>query len=135
MSTPTARVFLGLASLLSAVGGAFHALAFQKALTAINTSDLPRFYGNSAKGLWLADSATLFILAVLFGVLAVRPSIGTRSALILVALIPAATAIMIYAFVGPFFAGHMLLAIATLVILASVQSGKRNPGELIPSGK
>ncbi len=90
MVTRTPRFLLALASLLSAVGGALHAAAFRKALTAIAASNLPRFYGGSSKGLWLADSATLFILAAVFGLIAARPSSATKQVVVLVALIPAA---------------------------------------------
>jgi len=121
MVTRTPRLLLAFSSLLSALGGTIHAAAFRKALAAINASDLPRFYGGSSKGLWLADSATLFILAALFGLIAARPSTATRPLVILVALIPAATAILLYTFLGNFLAGHLLLAIAALAFLAGLQ--------------
>jgi len=108
MVTGTPRFLLAISSLLSAAGGAVHAAAFRRALAAIAASDLPRFYAGSSKGLWLADSATLFILAAIFALIAVRPSIATRPLLILVSLIPAATAFMLYTFLGNFFAGHLL---------------------------
>lgn len=98
-----------------------HAAAFRKALVAIDGSNLPNFYGGSSKGLWLADSTTLFILAAIFGLLAARPSVGTRPMVILVAFIPAATAILLYTFLGNFFAGHILLAIAALAFVAGSQ--------------
>jgi MFS family permease len=115
------RFLLALASLLSALGGAIHAAAFRKALAAIDASDIPKFYASTSKGLWLADSATLFILAALFGLLAARPSTGRRPLVILTALIPAATAILLYTFLGNFFAGHLLLVIAGLAFLAGLQ--------------
>ncbi len=132
MVTRTPRLLLAVSSLLSAVGGAMHAIAFRKALTAVDASNLPRFYGGSSKGLWLADSATLFILAAIFGVVAARPSTGTRPILMLVALIPAATAILLYTFLGNFFAGHLLLVIAALAFFAGVQFPRSAPGRFVP---
>jgi len=120
MALRTPRLLLAFASLLSALGGAIHAAAFRKAQTVITASDLPRFYGGSSKGLWLADSATLFILAVIFALVAARPSTASRSLLMLVALIPAATAVMLYTFLGGFFAGHLLMAIAVLAFLGGL---------------
>jgi len=117
----TPRFLLALSSVISALGGAMHALAFRKAAAAIDSSSLAHFYGGSSKGLWLADSATLFILAIIFGLIAARPSMATRPLIILVALIPAATAILIYTFLGGFIAGHILLAIAILALLAGTQ--------------
>src|SRR5262245_11390041 len=108
------RLLLAMASLLSAAGGSIHAATFRKCQIVITASDLPRFYGGSSKGLWLADSATLLILAAIFGLVAARPSAATRQLVMLVALIPAATAVMLYTFLGGFFAGHLLLVIAAL---------------------
>lgn len=127
MVTRTPRFLLGLSSIISALGGAMHAAAFRKAVVAIDVSNLARFYGGSSKGLWLADSATLFILAAIFGLIAVRPFVATRPLVILVALIPAATAILIYNFLGSFIAGHILLAIAALAFVA----GTRFPGSVV----
>ena len=121
MVTRTPRILLALSALLSAVGGAIHAAAFRKALAALDASDIPKFYAGSSKGLWLADSATLFILAALFALIAARPSTARRPLVILIALIPAATAILLYTFLGNFFAGHLLLAIAGLAFLAGLQ--------------
>jgi len=123
----TPRLLLALSSVISALGCAIHAAAFRKALVAIDGSNLAHFYGGSSKGLWLADSATLFILAVIFGLIAARPSVASRPLVILVALIPAATGILIYTFLGSFVAGHMLLAIAALAIVA----GSQFPGSLV----
>jgi hypothetical protein len=121
MGTVTARLLLALSALLSIASGAIHAAAFRKALAAIDGSDLPRFYAGSSKGLWLADSATLFILAILFCLIAARPRTATRPLVILVALIPATTAAMLYTFLGNFFAGHLLLVIAGLAFVAGLK--------------
>lgn len=129
MVTRTPRFLLALSSAISALGGAMHAAAFPKALVAIDGSNLPHFYGGSSKGLWLADSATLFILAVIFGLIAARPSLARRPLVILVALIPAATAVLIYTFLGSFIAGHILLVIAALAIAA----GSLFPGSITTS--
>ncbi len=120
------RLLFGSASLLSALGGLAHAAAYGKAATFVAASNLPRFYAGCCKGLWLADSTTLFILAALFGFLAVQPAAATRSVIMLVSLIPAATAIVLYIFLGNFFAGHLLLLIAVLGFLGSLQRSTRS---------
>ena len=130
MVTRTPRVLLATSSFLSALGGAMHALAFRKALVAINSSDLARFYAGSSKALWLADSATLFILTAIFALVAARPSTATRPLLIMVALIPTATAILLYTFLGNFFAGHLLLAIAALAFAAGIQFPRSLPARI-----
>ncbi len=115
------RFLLVTASLLQVLGGIAHTAAFHRARTAIETSNLPPFFGKSCKALWLADSTTMFILAVVFGLIAVRPVVATRPVVVLLALIPAAIAVLIYTFLGSFFAGHILLATAAAVFLAGLQ--------------
>jgi hypothetical protein len=115
------RFLLIFAAVLSIAGAALHAAAFRKALPIIAASGLPRFYSSSFKGLWLADSATLALLGVIFIKMTARLQTATRWLLILLAFIPLATAILLYAFLGNFLAGHLLLAIAVLVILAAVR--------------
>jgi len=63
----------------------------------------------------------MFILAVVFGLIAVRPSVATRTVVVLLALIPAVIAVLIYTFLGSFFAGHILFATAAAVLLAGLQ--------------
>ena len=116
-----ARVLLGLASALAAVGGAIHALAFKHVKEAVATSAMAPFFAGSFKGLWLADSATLFILAAMFAVAAAGRS-SVRVMVMLAALIPATTAVMIYIFIGMFPAAHMLSAIAVLALAAGAFS-------------
>jgi len=121
MLKTTPRLLLAFSSFLSAVSGAIHAAAFGKALPAFSTSNLPRLYRGSSKALWLEDSAVLFILAAVFALIAIRPSTATRPVVMLVALIPAVTAVLIYTFLGNFFAGHFLLAIALPALFAGLQ--------------
>ena len=112
------RVLLALASFLAVVGGLLHAGAFRTALEAFASSNLQAFFANSSKALWLGDSSTLIILGVVFGLIAIRPSAASGPVIVLLALIPAATAILIYVFVGRFFAGHLLMAIAASALVA-----------------
>ena len=110
------RALLTLSAVLSAVGGVMHGVAFPKARAAYDASNVAVFFGDSAKGLWIADSATLLLLAVIFGLAAAKPSTATRSSLILAACIPIGTAVILYTFLGGFFAGHLLMVIAALAI-------------------
>ena len=115
-----ARVLLTLSAVLAAVGGVMHGVAFSKARAAYDASNVAAFFGASAKGLWIADSATLLLLAVIFGLAAAKPSTATRQSLILAACIPIGTAVMLYANLGAFFAGHLLMVIAALAIAGAV---------------
>src|SRR5262249_44964870 len=116
------RVILTICSLLLAFGGVAHGRAFPGALAAIAKADnLAAFYRNDFKVLWLADSTTLFTVAALFAMVAIRPSSASRALVFVIALIPAATAIMIYVFVGGFYAAHLLMSIAIAASVAALK--------------
>ena len=89
-----------------------HAMAFNRTASAVAASNLPIFFANSLRALWLIDSATLITLAVVFGSIAARPSRATRGVVMLLAIIPGATAFFLYVFIGNFIPAHMLLAAA-----------------------
>jgi len=127
MPERTPRILLAFSSLLMATGGVMHAAAFQRTLPVIGVSHLPPFFANSFKLLWLGDSTTMLVLAVIFGVIAARPAVVTRPLVMLIALIPAATAVLLYVFLGNFFAGHIQLATAAAAFVAGLQfPGGRN---------
>ncbi len=115
------RFLLAFSSLLLAVGGALHAAPFGRTQALITASNLTPFLANSYKALWLGDSANMFLLSALFGLIAARPSAAARPVVLLLALIPAATAVLIYVFLGGFFAGHILLATAAVAFFAGLQ--------------
>jgi hypothetical protein len=96
-----------------------HAFAYKKAVAAVAISNLAAFYAQALKGLWLIDSATLVILALSFGVLALRPALASALVIALLALIPAATAGLLYYFIGPSPPAHLLLFAAALTFLAA----------------
>jgi len=119
MKTPRLpRLLLGFSSLVLALGALVHAAAFAKALAAVGRSNLAPFFGTCLKALWLADSTTCLILAATFGLIAARPAAATRPLVLLLALIPTATAVLIYTFLGAFFAGHFLLVPAAAAFIA-----------------
>ena len=120
MGTSISRILFGLSSLILAIGGLMHAKAFGNTVGAIAASDLPPFYGNSLKALWLIDSATLLVLSVIFGVLTARPVLIGRPLIVLLALIPAATAFCLYKFLGAFLPAHMLATAAVAAILGTL---------------
>lgn len=115
------RLLLAFSALLLAVGACLHTSAFNKISAAIASSDLMPFAGKSLKILWLQDSVLSVVLAVVFAVLAIRPSGATRSIVLLLALIPTATAGLIYYFIGSFIGGHVFLAAAVAAILGGLQ--------------
>src|SRR5262245_42010664 len=103
-----ARILFTIAAIDLAFGGILHAKAFSKAASLLDGANLPAFYTNSFKALWLIDSAILISVALLCLVVAFRKAETSRSILVLIAAIPGATAGLIYTLVGSFFPAHML---------------------------
>ena len=121
------RTLLVLAALLLAGGGIVHALAFRKALIVIAGSNLPAFYANACKGLWLSDATTLIAVGLFYLFVAARPGAAGRTAILLVTLVPLATAILLYTFLGNFLPGHILIAASVLASAAAFGSRRSAP--------
>lgn len=114
------RFLLMVSAVILLFGAAVHTRAFNGALAVVANSTLPAFYGNALKALWLIDSATLGILGILFGLIGFRPTITSGMIILLLALIPAASAILLYYFIGTFVPAHMLLTAAILAFMAGL---------------
>jgi hypothetical protein len=108
-----------------ALGGLMHARAYGKAAAAVASSSLPVFYGSSLRALWLIDSATLLVLSAVLGLVAARPVLASGTVIALLALIPGATAALLYIFMGTFLPAHILLASALMTMVAGVLAGRR----------
>jgi len=119
------RFLLAAASALLALAGLMHAKAFSGAAAAVAGSNLQSFYAVSLKALWLIDSATLLVLAAVLGLIAVRPGLAGRAVILLLALIPAATAAFQYVFIGRFLPAHLFVAAAVMMIIAGLTHGRR----------
>jgi len=120
------RLLLSLSALVLAAGGLMHARAFGKTVAAVAASNLEPFYGASLQALWLIDSATLLTLALVFLLVAARPALAAGGVLALVAIIPAATALFLYKFLGSFLPAHLLLG-AAVAALVSGLTWRRSP--------
>lgn len=119
MKKMMARLLFGGAAAIFGLGAAMHALAFRThAISAIDQSRLPAFMGAELKVLWLADSSTLAMLALACGYLIFRPLSARGPVIFLLFAVPVATAALLYDFLGPFFAAHMLIAASLLVAVA-----------------
>ena len=97
-----------------------HARAFSGAAAVAASSNLPAFYANSLKALWLIDSATLVLLAVVCGFISARPRLAAGALILLLALIPLATAALLYTHIGMFLPAHMLVASAIMMAIAGL---------------
>lgn len=120
MSNRVSRILLAISAAILALGGLMHARVYGKAAAAVASSDLPAFYGDSLRALWLIDSATLIVLAIVFALVVIRPMMTSGAVIVLLALIPAATAMLLYRFIGNFLPAHMLLSSAILAGVAGL---------------
>ena len=115
------RFVIAFAGLIQLAGSVVHAAAFSRADAAFAGSGLRPFFGNSSRALWLGDSTTLAVVAVLCGLIAIWPSAASRPVVMVLAFIPALIAVLIYVFLGMFFAGHMLLFSAAAMFFAGLK--------------
>ena len=66
------------------------------------------------------DSAVQIVIAIVFAFVAIKPHPATKPVVILVALIPLATAVCIYYFIGNFVGGHLFLVGSVTAILGAL---------------
>jgi len=118
------RMLLILASLLLTAGGGTHAAAYPKTAAAVAGSNLPPYFGNALKALWLMDSSGMFVLAAVCLLVAIRPLAASGPVIMLLGLIPAATAALLYLFIGRFLGAHLLLATAIAMVIAGATVGR-----------
>jgi hypothetical protein len=118
MSSNTSRIFLTAAALLLLIGASLHAAGFRHALPVLASSGMPPFYTGAFKGLWLLDSLTQVVLAVVLLAAVAGKVPRSRLLLWLLALIPVGTAAILYSFLGPFPAEYLFLLTTILIVTA-----------------
>jgi hypothetical protein len=110
------RLLLAFATIVLAVGAYVHTSGFNKMSAAVAKSDLVPFVGKGLKVLWLQDSVIALVLAIVFGTIAARGSGVPRWIILVLALIPIATAGFVYHFIG----GHLFLTAGVTAILGGL---------------
>ena len=120
------RILFALSALILAFGAYVHTSAFGKVSAAVAKSDLLEFFGKGFKVLWLQDSVMQIIFAIVFAVLAIRPSAAPRWIVIMLALLLLSTVAFVYSMIGNFIAGHLFLAAAVAAILGALLSPRAN---------
>jgi hypothetical protein len=114
------RILLAFSALVFAVGTWIHTAAFGRVSAGVAKSDLPPFLANGFRTLWLMDSSVQIVLAIVFALVAIKPTAATKPVVLLVALIPLATTIFIYHFIGNFIGGHIFLVGALTAIVGGL---------------
>ena len=120
MTNSLSRLFLAASAAVLLFGGAVHTLAFQKAVAAVSASNLVPFFAKTFKTLWLIDSTMLIGLGIIFGLIAVRPVMASRVIVMLLALMPAVVAVLLYSFIGAIMPAHLLVIAAGLAFTAAL---------------
>lgn len=118
------RILFAIAAVLLGFGAFVHTSAFGKVTATVAKSDLPEFFGKGLKVLWLQDSALQIIFAIVFAVLAVRPTAAPRWIVIMLALLLLSTVALVYSIIGNFIAGHLFLAAALAAIFGALLSSR-----------
>jgi hypothetical protein len=130
---PKSRILLALAVLIFGFGAAMHAYAyFAKTSWEITASNLRPLLASEFRVLWLADSTTLSAMAVVCAFLTIRPTAASGTVVALLALVPAATTALLYGFLGPFYAGHLLLVGSIMTLLAGVLKARESIATHVP---
>jgi hypothetical protein len=114
------RILLAFSAIVLAIGAWIHTAGFDRMSAGVAKSDLNPFLGRGFKVLWLQDSTIAIVLAIVFAVVAIRPTAASKSAIVLLALVPVITAALTYYFIGNFFGGHIFLAAGVAAILGAV---------------
>jgi hypothetical protein len=114
------RLLLAFSAFVLAVGAYLHTSGFNKMSAAVAKSDLSPFVGKGLKVLWLQDSVIAIVLAIIFGTIAARGSAAPRWIIVVLALIPLATAGFLYHFIGNFIGGHVFLIAGVAAILGGL---------------
>ena len=112
-------------SILLAVGAHFHTSAFGKTASAVAESNLPAFLGSGLKVLWLQDSVVTNVFAIIFAIVAIKPTSAPKWIIIVLALVPIATASLVYYFIGNFYGGHVFLTAGIAAILGAFLKAER----------
>jgi hypothetical protein len=114
------RILFAVSALILAFGAYVHTSAFGKVSAAVAKSDLPEFFGKGFKVLWLQDSVLQIIFAIIFAVLAIRPTAVPKWVVIMLALLLLSTVAFVYSIIGNFIAGHLFLAAAIAAIFGAL---------------
>lgn len=117
---PASRLLFGVAATLLVVGGALHGLAYPQAAKFIDASSLSARHAAIYKGFWLNDVSMVVLIGVAYLILALRPELANRTLLALLVALPFGSALSIYATVGNFVPGHLLLTSCALALVASL---------------
>ena len=110
------RALAGLASLLLAATGLFHATGYRGVVEAVADQALGPFYSRALPGVWIFFSWHLIALALGAAWMAARGAAAARPLLVFLALVAMVDTVFVASAAGPLFAGTLILAAAALAL-------------------
>ena len=117
MTLALTRAMYILAASILILGSVLHATGFPRAT--IEASGLSAFHVNAYAAMWFSDSLAQFTVGLILVFLSSRRNDSSRTVVVLLTLIPAGIAVVVYLFLGSFFGGHLLVA-ASVAMIAGV---------------
>ncbi len=123
----TPRILLAFSALCLAAGGVVHAMSFPKAAAVAEHSTLPPAFTGAFKALWLGDSINCVVLALAFSAIAVFPAMASRWAVMLLACAPLAVAAGVFATMGNFPPGYVMVVAGVAALIGGALMGDRSP--------
>jgi hypothetical protein len=118
------RLLLAFSAIVLVGGAYLHTSGFNRMSAAVAKSDLVPFVGKGLKVLWLQDSVIAIVLGIIFGTIAARGSAAPRWIIVVLGLIPVATAGFVYHFIG----GHVFLTAGVAAILGGTFVSRKRTG-------
>lgn len=118
-SQSAVKWLLALSATVLAAGASIHGLAYTKAAAVAEHSTLPPFFQSALKGLWLSDSLSSLVLALVLASIAAKPKWAAKPLLFFLALTPLGMSVVLFLTMGNFSAGYLMLIVAVSVLLAA----------------
>jgi hypothetical protein len=108
-----------LSAAILAAGAGAHGFAYAKAAAVAEHSTLPPFFQAAFRGLWLSDSLSSLLLAIVLVSIAAKPKLAAKPLVVLLAVTPLGMAVVLFSTMGLFFASYLMLIAAALALLAA----------------
>jgi hypothetical protein len=118
------RAMLAVAAAIHISGAAIHASAYPRVAPIFDAAPLSPFMTGASKALWLLNSSNLVVFGVTLGLIAARPASASSLLLSILAIGPLVSAVLTYVFVGPFFAGYLMIAASALMFCSAALGRK-----------
>jgi hypothetical protein len=99
----------------------FYFVTYAGIVAAVSKSnEMSTFYRNSIQGLWLTFASQALLFALLYFLVAARPSSVSREVIVICGLLQLVASVMIFLFSGSMLVVYLLAGAAVFVLIGSV---------------